>query len=245
MIPVADSIPYCGAAPVPGEIWARWNTDFWLLLCIGIALAGAFRLEKGRRQAILSMLAVWAFLYISPFCALGSALFWVRAIHHLALMFLAAPLLARAMGPLPHRGSPMFWTIAQALILWAWHWPMAYDWALSFAPAYWAMQLSILLSATAFWRALERSALPVRLLALVATMMQMSLLGAVIAFARTALYAPHWFTTQPWGLSPLADQQLAGLIMWIPGGTVYLAVALLCAWRLLDARPYPGLGERV
>ena len=44
---------------------------------------------------------------------------------------------------------------------------------------------------------------------------------------RLPLYAPHLATTAPYGLSPLEDQQLAGLIMWVPASLPYLAVALL------------------
>jgi putative membrane protein len=40
-------------------------------------------------------------------------------------------------------------------------------------------------------------------------------------------------TTAPWGLSPLEDQQLAGLLMWVPGGLIYLAAALALGGRLL------------
>jgi putative membrane protein len=55
------------------------------------------------------------------------------------------------------------------------------------------------------------------------TSLQMSLLGVVLTFANRPLYAPHALTTGPWGLTPLGDQQLAGVIMWIPGGLVLTA----------------------
>jgi putative membrane protein len=64
-------------------------------------------------------------------------------------------------------------------------------------------------------------------------MLQMGLLGALIALAPTALYAPHLATTAAWGLSPLEDQQLAGLIMWIPAGGIYLAAAVGAARKAL------------
>jgi putative membrane protein len=40
----------------------------------------------------------------------------------------------------------------------------------------------------------------------------------------------HLVSTAPWGLSPLADQQLAGLLMWVPAILPYLGVALWLAW---------------
>ena len=70
------------------------------------------------------------------------------------------------------------------------------------------------------------------MLALLATVVQMGMLGALLTFARDPVYAPHFATTLPYGLTPLADQQLAGLIMWVPAALPYVAAALL----LLAAR---------
>jgi putative membrane protein len=61
----------------------------------------------------------------------------------------------------------------------------------------------------------------------------MGLLGALITFAGGALYAPHLLVTQAWGLTPLQDQQLAGLIMWVPAAGLYLGAALFLAQRWL------------
>jgi putative membrane protein len=84
------------------------------------------------------------------------------------------------------------------------------------------------------WAAIGRASAPSGVAALLATMVQMGLLGALITFAGSALYAPHLLTTQGWGLSPIEDQQLAGLIMWAPGSALYLFAALLIGWRLLS-----------
>ncbi len=62
----------------------------------------------------------------------------------------------------------------------------------------------------------------------------MGLLGALITFAARPLYAPHFLTTLAWGLEPLEDQQLAGLIMWAPAAGFYLAAALFIAGRWLS-----------
>ena len=55
------------------------------------------------------------------------------------------------------------------------------------------------------------------------------LLGALLVFAGRPLFADHLATTAAYDLSPLEDQQLAGLIMWVPAALHYLGVAL---WRL-------------
>ena len=60
-------------------------------------------------------------------------------------------------------------------------------------------------------------------------MLLMGLLGALLVFAGEPLYAPHFATTLAWGMTPLEDQQAAGLIMWAPAAAAYLLVAL---WRV-------------
>ncbi len=66
------------------------------------------------------------------------------------------------------------------------------------------------------------------------------LLGALIAFAARPLYAPHFLSTLGWGVTPLEDQQLAGIVMWAPGSFAYLSAAVWIGWRWLrderDAR---------
>jgi putative membrane protein len=118
-------------------------------------------------------------------------------------------------------------------VLWAWHYPPLYAAALSNDAVYWAMQGSLLATATGFWVALRRASVATVVAALLATMVQMGLLGALITFAGEPLYAPHLLTTAAWGLTPLEDQQLGGLIMWAPAAAVYLVAALLVAGRWL------------
>jgi putative membrane protein len=71
-------------------------------------------------------------------------------------------------------------------------------------------------------------------------MMQMGLLGAILSFAPEPAYLPHLATTQAWGLSPLADQQLAGAAMWTLGALPYLLAALVKMHRVLSPAPRGG-----
>jgi cytochrome c oxidase assembly factor CtaG len=75
-------------------------------------------------------------------------------------------------------------------------------------------------------------------LLLFATAMQSVFLSALLTFAGTPWYDGYAETTQAWGLEPLADQQLAGAIMWIPGGVVYIVapLVLLASW-IKDSEP--------
>jgi putative membrane protein len=68
------------------------------------------------------------------------------------------------------------------------------------------------------------------------SMIQMSLIGALITLAPQPLYSPHLLTTAAWGLTPLGDQQLGGALMWAPGGLAFLAAALVIGWRFMGER---------
>ena len=82
-------------------------------------------------------------------------------------------------------------------------------------------------------------------LLLFATGVQMSLLGALLTFAAVPLYSVHQLTTAAWGLTWLEDQELGGLIMWVPSGLLLTAYSILVfgsALRL-DARAASPAGE--
>lgn len=223
---------------------SRWNFDPVLLAALlGVGLAygyGCRDATRRQRTCFASAFLLLLLLFVSPFCALTSALFSARVVHHVLIGLALAPLLVAAIPDrrLPAIGSPAAWTAAQALIFWLWHSPPVYGWALSSDAVYWLMQLSLLASAAGFWAALRRASAPTAVIALLATMVQMGLLGALITFSGAPLYAPHFATTHAWGLSPHEDQQLAGLVMWAPAAGAYLvaALALLGRWLGREAR---------
>jgi putative membrane protein len=147
-----------------------------------------------------------------------------------------APLLALAF-PMRRFGSfPLAALVGvHAIILWLWHTPGLYTWGLASVQAYWLMQTSLLASAWLLWQAiLAPTTQPgSALVALVATIGQMGLLAALIVFAPRPLYPVHFASTVAWGLSPFTDQQLAGLLMWVPAILPYLGVGIWLAWSSL------------
>jgi putative membrane protein len=243
-------IPYCGEAPGP-EVWlGRWNLDPVLGTVLGVlwfalwvAPVRADVPSKRRRDALRCAWGLTVLLYVSPLCALGSAFFTARVVHHMALVLVLAPLLAIGLDAWLRRLAMAPWTctVLATLAFWTWHAPAAYEAALSSDAVFWLMQLTVLASATAFWAAIRRAAPAVALAAILASMVAMGLLGALIAFAAQALYAPHLASTLAWGVSPLADQQLAGIIMWAPGSLAYLGAALWIGWRWLRAERHCAL----
>lgn len=227
---------YCGPVPGPGAIWESWNLDPPLLG--GLAVLG---LMLARSRPGAAAVAVLVVAFVSPLCALSAALFSARVVHHLLLVALAAPLIALAWpARRPHAVTPVF--LLAAGILWAWHLPQAYDAAMANTGLYWVMQATLLGSATAFWRAVLAPGQPAGQagLAILGAYMQMGLLGALLTFAPDALYAIHQAAPLAWGFTPLTDQQLGGIIMWVPAGIPYAAFGALVArrgWRQLQERP--------
>jgi putative membrane protein len=232
------TIAYCGPAAVPGDLLTRWNFDPLLVAALA---ALAIVIASGRvanSRAGWAALLLMATIFISPLCALSSALFSARVLHHVLLIAAVAPLLALAV-PLRHMPSPPLAALVglHTIILWIWHMPAPYAWGLASVPAYWLMQASLLVSAWFLWRAIFVSTAQhgAALFALVATIGQMGLLAALIVFAPRPLYAVHFASTAAWGMNPLADQQLAGLLMWVPASLPYLGVGLWLAWSSLRA----------
>ena len=231
-------VPYCGQAPVPGG--ASWNLDpaliaFLLLWLVSYMTVRSVCSWKG--MAFAMGWSICAATLISPLCNLGVALFSARVLQHMILTLVAAPLVAYGYWGLGDKRqswrSLALVTIGFASVLWFWHAPASYDATFTSNAAYWMMNVSLFACAALLWRTLlNRRSVAAALLASFATAVQMCALGALLVLAPSGLYWVHALSTGAWGLPPLADQQLGGLIMWIPGGVVLTCHALwvLFAW---------------
>ena len=116
-----------------------------------------------------------------------------------------------------------WWVHAAAL--WLWHIPRFFQATLDNDWIHSAQHVSFLGSALLFWWSLFYAHGKVRygasVLYLFTTAVHTSILGALLTFASTVWYPDYAATTPAWGLTPLEDQQVGGLIMWIPAGLVY------------------------
>lgn len=247
-----DDIPWCGTPPAPAELWMRWNLDpvllgVLLVLMIWHAHRTGFlhRSDERRATARLCFIGGWGALtlgLISPICALSVALFSARIAQHMWLVLIAAPLLTLA-GPVslaprativPKAQYSLFsGGTAFAVCLWLWHAPLLYALTFTSDLAYWTMHVTLIGSALILWRSMLGGNGLGRVGVIFFTFLQMGLLGALITLAPRILYGPHVLTASLWGFSPLRDQQLGGLIMWIPAGFVLLFVALASVLVLL------------
>ena len=136
--------------------------------------------------------------------------------------------------------NPLVAAAIHGLIVWIWHVPVIFDAALASRGLHMLEHFSFLATALLFWQSLilasrSISTAAVGVVAAFATMFHGGFLGALITFAPQVVF--NWYVgrTSSWGLDPLADQQLAGLIMWVPLGIVYFAASLTLAARLIPA----------
>jgi putative membrane protein len=139
--------------------------------------------------------------------------------------------------------APLAAWLLHAAALWIWHIPPLFNAALASNGLHDFQHASFLVTALIFWHALLRhGAHPARgaaILYLFTTTIHTGVLGALLTFARAPLYAPFDAGLRVFGmLTPLEDQQLGGLIMWVPGALVYIGVALtlLARWLGESAR---------
>ncbi|MGE5073049.1 MAG: cytochrome c oxidase assembly protein [Anaerolineae bacterium] len=147
----------------------------------------------------------------------------------------AAPLLTRSWRAVT---SPAGAWLLFALAMWLWHAPAFFQAALRHESIHTLEHLSFLLTAMLFWWVLLRQSGPghVRYGAAVpylfTTSLHSSILGALMTFTVQPWYPYYVRSSASWGLTALADQQLAGLIMWIPGGMVFAALTIgyFAAW---------------
>ena len=135
------------------------------------------------------------------------------------------------------------WTLHGAA-LWLWHAPALFEAALASEAVHYLQHLTLLVTAALYWASLlprraDRRTRLIAVLSLFATSLHSTLLGALLTLSPTVWYASYGAASGAGGLSPLEDQQLAGLIMWVPRGLVYLAaaLALLAASLRDDAAP--------
>jgi cytochrome c oxidase assembly factor CtaG len=172
---------------------------------------------------------------------LGVALLWPAAqllfaahmAQHLLLISVAAPLFA--LGGVKIRSPPVLaWTLFVGVFLF-WHWPTAFRWAAQHPPAELLELASILACAWYFWVGVfgkDKFGDGARALMVMTAAVLTDLPGVVMLFAPRAICTMPGEDAARFGLSPLGDQQLAGLLMWVPANLVFFSIAtfLFARW---------------
>lgn len=222
--------------------------------------------------AFLSGWGTLALALLSPLDAWGKALFSAHMVQHELLMLIAAPLLVAgkplAVAAWAFRSgqsgsfavavravrrsrvwraleSPLCAWSLQLLAVWLWHAPRLFQAGLGSDWLHAAQHASFLFSALLFWWALlRRGSDGLAVLYVLTTAIHTGVLGALLTFAPQPLYPAYLQTTAAWGMTPLEDQQLGGLIMWVPAGLILLATAMILFAKWLAATERRALGPR-
>jgi putative membrane protein len=182
-----------------------------------------------------------------------SYLFSVHMVQHLLLTMLVTPLLiigtpAAILRPaVAHRRvlaiARQITTAPAAFVLFnvtliAWHLPPLYNLAMRNHDVHIVQHLCFLVTSVLMWwpllsRVPELPALsrPLQLLYICLLMIPMSVIGMIITYADEVLYPAYESAPRTWGLSPLEDQLIGGLIMWIPGSLIYIALLTVVFFR--------------
>jgi putative membrane protein len=143
---------------------------------------------------------------------------------------------------------PLTAWLLHALALWIWHAPPLFDAVLTNRGIHDLQHVTFLVTALLFWSALlharARATQGAAILYLFTTTVHSSVLGALITFGSQPWYRNYLQTAPQWGLTALEDQQLGGLIMWVPASFVYVGIALVLLARWISASE-PVTGARV
>lgn len=142
-------------------------------------------------------------------------------------------------------GGPFGAAVAYGAAIWLWHAPVVYRAVLVDPVLHTIAYAGLIGISFVYWAALmtvdqhSPSGYGGVILSLLTTLMHTGLLGALLTFSSVAWYPILSNNAALWHLTPIADQQLAGLIMWVPMGAIYLvgSLAAAAAWMTVAARP--------
>jgi len=232
------------------------------------------RLEGGARAAGWGRAALWAagiavlfVALVSPLDRLGEQFATFHMVQHLLIADLAPIFLTlaltkwilrpatrrihrieRAAGPFGH---PAFGVVAYVGVMWLWHVPALYDKALENAGVHTLEHLSFAAAGLLYWwhllspiRSRMRLAGMGPVLYMASTKLLVGFLGILLAFSPDVLYAYSWSGTK-WGLTPLDDQHVAGLVMALEQSIVMgIALAYLFVRVLGESEAEEQRAER-
>ena len=248
-------------------VWDHW--DVHASVAVGlVALGGLYVLLGGRRAprrkqaAFAGSLAVLFVTLNGPLHNLSdSYLFSAHMVQHLALTLCFPPLLLYGLSPhmvevflrpdAIRRAARWITRPIPAALLFlvpitAWHVPRFYEAAMRNHDLHIVQHLTFLSTSVLMWwpilsptPALRRASYPVQMLYLFLLGIPMSIVGAMITLSGSVLYPFYAEAPRLFGLSPLADQQLGGLIMWVPGGLLFWVV-MTVVWFRWSAREGEG-----
>jgi cytochrome c oxidase assembly factor CtaG len=248
-MPSGPALAHAGGPGAGFEQAPVWLAQALLALAWSVYFWGAVRRrpQPGPRLAFHAAMAIAALALFGPLDTLAERSSAWHMVQHMLLIGVVAPLAvlgrplaqwrallgatADALWRRLHRLSrhPLRCATLHAAAIWFWHAPGPYIAAVQNPGWHVLEHACFLFTGWLFWwsvlRPSRNGVLPAAA-ALLFTVMHTGLLGALLSFASVPLFHS--------GPAALADQQLAGLVMWIPGGLIYLLAAAWSAWRWLQ-----------
>jgi putative membrane protein len=240
-----------GAAMAAGAYFAAWR-------------AAGERLRPGRAVAFVGALVTLLVALNGPVHDLAEgALFSAHMVQHLLLTLVVPPLLLAGtpsfmadalLAPLLRRPAPC-WVLrtltrpvpalgAYAVVLFVWHLPQPYDAALRSHAIHIAEHALLVTTALAAWwpvaspsRRLPRLPYAAQILYLFVFGIPMTIVAAMITGAEQSLYPFYASAPRVTALTPLADQRLGGVLMWVPAGLVPLLAFTAVFFRWAASEP--------
>jgi putative membrane protein len=239
----------------------HWSTVVGLLALGALYEWRARRRPAGTEPPSAGRRALFAAGLVAIFLALNGwlhdlsdyYLFTAHMVQHLVLTFLAVPFLimgtpgwmlrplleVRGLGPaLRWLTHPMRCFAIFSVTVAAWHLPVLYNQAMAIHEVHIAQHLMFMAAATLMWwpvlsplKELPRLSYPLQMLYLFLLSIPMSIVAVYIVYAREILYPAYASAPRLLGLSPMQDQLLGGLIMWIPGGLFFLGIISVIFFR--------------
>jgi putative membrane protein len=242
------------------------------LACVGplrSKFAGSAPVPRAQIQTFLLGVLVLFIALVSPLDALGDRyLLAAHMVQHLLMTLIAPPLLLlgtprwlfRPLLRLPLAlpigrllTNPLVAFVAFNVTFSLWHVPAYYERTLHDQTLHILEHVMFFVTATLTWwpifsplDELPPLPAPAQCLYLFGESLPPTILGALITFSGDVLYPTYAAAPRVWGLAPLTDQQIGGLIMWIPGALVFFAVLTVVFMRWLNRdefEPSPDTGR--
>ncbi|MGC2855260.1 cytochrome c oxidase assembly protein [Novispirillum sp. DQ9] len=235
-----------------GRLWARasvgaglrrWRAGMFALGWLAAAIALVTAVD------VLGEELFWVHMIQHEILILVAAPLLVLGLPQTAFVWAVPPRWRQGLGGLFRRGAwralwraasnPLGAWLIHAALLWGWHAPALFEASLRSDGMHTLQHLSFFASALLFWAVVLRGGAGgwgkgVAALSVFTTAMHSSALGALLTFSASPWYPTYRETAPRWGLTALEDQQLGGLIMWVPGGVVFLVAGLALVGQWLQ-----------
>jgi len=258
-MPVGFALLHVSARLSATSFTVHWSTVIGIaglavLYERGARLRGISQPSPARRFSYYAALVVMFFSLNGWLHDLSDTyLFSAHMLQHLLLAFAVAPLMIigvtgdmlrpvlrlRGVGPLARWiSAPTRCFAVFNIVVAAWHLPPLYNYALAHHGVHIMQHLTLLVASVLMWwpvlsplPELPRLSYPGQMLYLFLLSIPMAIVAVYIAYSDGILYPAYARAARVWGITPMNDQLIGGLVMWIPGGLFFYSIISVVFYR--------------